>query len=209
MKRVATKATPLISQGACFTTRPPHPAEHAATALALLLQPTQQCHPCLPVVYLPVYLSARLSARLLICLSIYLSARLLICLSTYLPVYLSACLLIEFICPCLQSIRRWDWARSWAQRARRCAKRHFSSTFDIKMIILPRQARDRHRESTQKSAVLCRRQWAGCPRITLRGHWTDRLLTSVSAFRLTIWSLNKPFCCARARVCVCAGWCEV
>ena len=31
------------------------------------------------------------------------------------------------------------------------------STFYIKMIILPRQARDRHRESTQKSAVLC---WA-------------------------------------------------
>jgi hypothetical protein len=30
----------------------------------------------------------------------------------------------------------------------------------------------------------------------------------VSAFRLTIWSLNKPFCCARARVCVCAGLCE-
>ena len=37
-----------------------------------------------------------------------------------------------------------------------CEKRHFLSTFYIKMIILPRQARDKHRESTQKSAVLCR-----------------------------------------------------
>jgi hypothetical protein len=33
------------------------------------------------------------------------------------------------------------------------SKRHLLSHFYIKMIILPRQARDKHRESTQKSAV--------------------------------------------------------
>ena len=35
-----------------------------------------------------------------------------------------------------------------------CAKRHFLSTFYIKTIILPRQARDKHRESTQKRTTV-------------------------------------------------------
>jgi hypothetical protein len=39
-------------------------------------------------------------------------------------------------------------------------KRHFLSHLYIKCIILPRQARDKHRESTQKSAVFSQRQVA-------------------------------------------------
>ena len=38
----------------------------------------------------------------------------------------------------------------------RWGKRHFLSHLYIKCIILPRQARDKHRESTQKRAVFCR-----------------------------------------------------
>jgi hypothetical protein len=33
-------------------------------------------------------------------------------------------------------------------------KRYFWATFDLKMIILPRQARDKHREKTKKSPVV-------------------------------------------------------
>jgi hypothetical protein len=37
-----------------------------------------------------------------------------------------------------------------------CEKRHFLSHLYIKCIFLPRQARDKHRENSKKSGVLCR-----------------------------------------------------
>eukprot|EP01046_Picozoa_sp_COSAG06_P020681 COSAG06_NODE_1523_length_9173_cov_31.694682_3_plen_96_part_00 len=43
-------------------------------------------------------------------------------------------------------------------------KRHFLSHLYIKCIILPRQARDKHRESTQKSAVFSQVLFSGTVR---------------------------------------------
>jgi hypothetical protein len=42
------------------------------------------------------------------------------------------------------------------QTAVGCEKRHFLRHLCIKTNILPRQARDKHRENSQKSGVLCR-----------------------------------------------------
>jgi hypothetical protein len=44
----------------------------------------------------------------------------------------------------------------WRHRSRDgCEKRHFLSHIYIKANIVPRQARDKHRENSKKSGVLC------------------------------------------------------
>eukprot|EP01046_Picozoa_sp_COSAG06_P045538 COSAG06_NODE_6311_length_2989_cov_8.844983_3_plen_197_part_00 len=48
------------------------------------------------------------------------------------------------------------WARVAGPAFDRCEKRHFLSHLYIKMNIVPRQARDKHRENSKKSGVLCR-----------------------------------------------------
>jgi hypothetical protein len=42
-----------------------------------------------------------------------------------------------------------------SRRLHRCEKRHFLSHLYIKCVFLPRQARDKHRESTQKRVAFC------------------------------------------------------
>jgi hypothetical protein len=49
----------------------------------------------------------------------------------------------------LDTAVRWD--KCWARHALRTRKRVFSRRFILKTIILPRQARDKRRESTQKT----------------------------------------------------------
>eukprot|EP01046_Picozoa_sp_COSAG06_P008480 COSAG06_NODE_429_length_15872_cov_25.578330_20_plen_182_part_00 len=53
------------------------------------------------------------------------------------------------VCGFLHTAVRWD--KCWARHALRTRKRVFLRRFILKTIILPRQARDKHRESTQKT----------------------------------------------------------
>jgi hypothetical protein len=58
--------------------------------------------------------------------------------------------------------------RSDPKMVDRCEKRHFLSHLYIKCIFLPRQARDKHRENSKKSGVLCRQQLAQGGRLGVR-----------------------------------------
>jgi hypothetical protein len=59
------------------------------------------------------------------------------------------------VCACVCSIETGD--EGPIPNARQVRKRHFLSHLYIKVIILPRQARDKHRETSKKDAVFS--QW--------------------------------------------------